>query len=167
MPLAPTPAAAFLQFVAARHEILQCNKRLSAEASVFATLSGACCSAIMKQMAHSPLKNDEDLAAFMTVIVEGPMLEPDKKQVIDACSQQATPLGTVAIQTRRCSPQQHQHFANYLSERDWQVFESGSPPVQKLSHCVSRCISIGLLHPSEKTASTIIAVLMCAGEDMN
>ena len=50
---------------------------------------------------------------------------------------------------------------NYLSASDWAVIMDGSAMRVKMEKLTCRCASIGLMHPTEKTFSALVAVLMC------
>ena len=141
MPLAP--ATAFVNFVAARHEILSCNLRLGSVASTFERLSADCAAALLKQLVYAPLGSDEEAAKLLNMIVTGPMLDDDKRRVVDNLNMKISSAGNLAPSTVKVVLQVHNYIANYFSEKDWAFLQAAGPPTQKFVLVSSRYPSHG------------------------
>lgn len=68
--------------------------------------------------------------------------------------------GTTAVTTTRAQTQTHLYMMNYMTSSDWVVLQSpGTTTSDKMNTLVNRCLSIGLLHPTEKTIVALMAIL--------
>jgi hypothetical protein len=147
----------FLSFVEARHEILKCNLRIGVHELTFTKLSCDAATAILLQFAKVNKLPDAGTARLMQAIVDGPLLDADKKQVVSAIN---TKLPEDARSTTvRQSLQHCEHVFNYLSANDWAVIMDGNIAA-KMNVLTQRCASIGLYHPTEKTFSALVGMLM-------
>ena len=69
-------------------------------------------------------------------------------------------LSCLAV-SNRAPMQTHKHFENYLSEADWEVMLSNGLSISgKITRLASRSISLLLFHPTEKTISSIVGLLL-------
>ncbi len=80
----PEHTSPFLSFVEARHEILKCNLRIGVHELTFIKLSSAAATAILLQFAKLNKLPDAGTARLMQEIVDGPLLDADKKQIVSA-----------------------------------------------------------------------------------
>ena len=153
----PDNTSPFLSFVEARHEILKCNLRIGVHELTFIKLSSAAATAILLQFAKLNKLPDAGTARLMQEIVDGPLLDADKKQIVSAINTKL-PEGTRSTTVRQ-SLQHCEHVFNYLSANDWAVIMDGTLAA-KMNVLAKRCASIGLYHPTEKTFSALVGMLM-------
>jgi hypothetical protein len=153
----PDITSPFLSFVQARHEILKCNLRIGVHELTFIKLSSDAATSILLQFAKLNKLPDAGTARLMQEIVDGPLLDADKKQIVSAIN---TKLPEDARSTTvRQSLQHCEHVFNYLSANDWAVIMDGTIAA-KMNVLAKRCASIGLYHPTEKTFSALVGMLM-------
>jgi hypothetical protein len=153
----PDHTSPFLSFVEARHEILKCNLRIGVHELTFTKLSADATIAILLQFHKLTKLPDAGTAKLMQLIVDGPLLDDDKKQVVAAINTRLPDdVRSTAI---RQSLQHCEHVFNYLSADDWALITNGTMGA-KMNLLAKRCASIGLYHPTEKTFAALVGILM-------
>lgn len=154
----PTAGDSILTFIASRHEILLCNQKMGTSAESFAALSRSCGEAIAKTVRNHKPQSSCVHARMMSLVVEGPMLESDKTNLIAVLNTllvdgpgEGLPTGSNATQTN--------HFIyNYFTPTDWSILHQSNfdSSVQVVT---ARLVAVGLRNPSEKTFAMMIAVM--------
>ncbi len=110
------------------------------DAACFDRLSRDCANTLLKHLAYTRFEKDDDLARVLTVVVNGPMKEVDKKTVADCLNAKSTSMLHSAPPPQRTQLQQHDFMANYLTEQDWFFLGSTADPTQKLCHMAARYV---------------------------
>ncbi len=137
------------------------------EEETFARLSADCATTVAKTYASTRMSSDAEIASIMSLIVAGPMLEVDKAKVLEVINSSMSTFARGADLGHSRAPTQEHNFLNcYLSEYDWTLFASQETPLPvKLAHMGTRFISIGLYHPSERTVSSAVALILGVTND--
>ena len=156
------PLAAFLQFMAARHEILACHLSIGIEAGKFGELSRECSSALARQLVFASLTDEFSLAEIMRGVVAGPMLAEDKARVVEAAN---TKLATPETSTPCATSGKHQlqansYLYNYLTAEDWTTLSGCGNMNDRATYLATRVLAIGLFFPNEKTTACAVAILV-------
>lgn len=58
------------------------------------------------------------------------------------------------------------HFFNYLTAKDWTFLAGPAGGMAKINCMVSRCLSIALRNPTERTVAVVVATLMVGNQDV-
>ena len=113
------------------------------------------------------VSGDLELADIMKAIITGPMLHLDKQRAMaEVSSRVGGDTGSSTSAAAKAPLQTHMHIYNYMNTTDWLYLErSGLNFTNKLSYIASRCLAMGLHHPTERSVSCIVGVVVGIAQD--
>jgi hypothetical protein len=130
-------------------------------------LHDAQCLSLVARIGALPVLEVQEATQLTDVLGRGPWGHDHKTKIASAIADrltQGSPGGSGSVHSHRRCMQDLGCFHEYLTQADIDTLkDSAISLVAKLSRVASRCISIGLLLPNEKTVGTIVAVLLTVG----
>jgi hypothetical protein len=152
----PSPLAAMLGFVKANLEYLALASKHGSNPEA---LAATCLATVLKKIGEVRSVTLTEATNILEVVQASVLDDAAKKGVSDLISSRALPgdVGfTAKLQTMEAMEQ-------YLTESDWASLENAVNVTSHEALCTlaSRCLAIGLIHPSEVTAKKIVSLYLC------
>jgi hypothetical protein len=120
--------------------------------------------AILRHISAAPTIGDATAAEIVLKISEGPLLPADRSAVILAMNSKLDSGDLTPADKGRATMQTCESAYNYLTSSDVQLLASDKSLQDKMCHIARRFVKLGLMHPTEKTYATLVAITMFGTE---
>jgi hypothetical protein len=120
--------------------------------------------AILRHITAALSIGDALAAEISLKIAEGPLLPADRSAVILAINLKLDSSDLTPADKCRAKMQSFESAYNYLTASDVAVLGSHRSLQDKMSYIAQRFVKLGLMHPTEKTYATLVAISMFGSE---
>ena len=143
-----------------KHEYLKCNVHAGMDTTglEFTKRLAKMTEEMLAQITRAPRVSDEEATACLTLLNEGVFLETHKVALAKALNAKVVSDDSTA---GRCGLQKHLYMHRYMTQSDWNTLRSLDTDFNKKIKVIStRCLTLGLAHPTEATMVHLVAILV-------